>query len=278
VMAATEAAGPIRGPDPALPIPKVTWKGTVVPGHAASRRSRTRLALVVGAIVLILLLLAASAAYLFTLPPSLTLSSYVVSPGESITVTADHLPPDQLAEIWILSNPYVFPFRADAIGRATRQVVIPFDIDSGDHKLRICWADSCPLSTTLRVNGTVALETPAVSPSTGASPTGSAPAPSPTHSTTTSPSPTPTVTVNSISATTLTSVTFHNFVGSTTVKVCQNGACYAYALNPLTVSSGAPVTFKTPIQIKPTSSLLGIGPAYVMTGCCGRTLSVAVGA
>src|SRR5258708_34372707 len=43
VMAADEAAGSIRGRDPALPTPKVTGKGTVVPGHAASRRARARL-------------------------------------------------------------------------------------------------------------------------------------------------------------------------------------------------------------------------------------------
>jgi len=79
-------------------------------------------------------------------------------------VTADHLPPDQLAEIWILSlsNPYVFQFRADAIGRATRQLVIPLDIDSGDHTVKICWAASCPVSTTLHINPPVALGTPAV--------------------------------------------------------------------------------------------------------------------
>ena len=211
VMAVEEAAAPIiRGPDPALPFPVVTWKGTVVPGQAASRRSSRRLAIVVGAILLILLLLAATAAYLVTQPPSLTLSRYVVSPGERITVTADHLPPYQQAEIWILSNPYIYGFRADAIGRATRQVLIPVDIDTGYHTLRICWGGSCPLSTSMQVNTTVALETPEVSPSPGASPTAGpgasptagpgasptprasgAPAPSPTHSTTTSPTPSP---------------------------------------------------------------------------------------
>ena len=162
VMAADEAAGSIRGPDPALPFPVVTWKGTVVPGHSAKRRFRWRLALVVGAIVLILALIAGSAAYLLTQPPTLTLSSYVVSPGQRITVTADHLPPYQLAEVWILSNPYIYSFRADAIGRATRQVVIPVDIDGGDHTLRICWGGSCPLATNLQIDTTAALETPAV--------------------------------------------------------------------------------------------------------------------
>src|SRR5256714_3140187 len=58
VMAADEPAGPIRGPDPTLPFPVVTWKGAVVPGHAASRRSRWRLAPVIAAIVLIPLALA----------------------------------------------------------------------------------------------------------------------------------------------------------------------------------------------------------------------------
>ncbi|TME99200.1 MAG: serine/threonine protein kinase [Chloroflexi bacterium] len=162
VMAADEAAGSIRGPDPALPFPVVTWKGTVVPGHSASRRFPWRLAMVVGAIVLILALIAGSAAYLLTQPPTLTLSSYVVSPGQRITVTADHLPPYQLAEVWILSNPYIYSFRADAIGRATRQVVIPVDIDGGDHTLRICWGGSCPLATNLQIETTAALETPAV--------------------------------------------------------------------------------------------------------------------
>jgi protein kinase-like protein len=151
VMPITEPEGPIRGPDPALPIPVLTWKGTVVPGRAASRRG---LMFVVAAIVLILLLLAGGVAYYVTQPASLTLSRYAVSRGDRITVTADHLPPDQLAEVWILaaSSPYIYTFRADAIGRATRQVVIPFDIDSGDHLLRICWSGSCPLSTTLHVN------------------------------------------------------------------------------------------------------------------------------
>jgi len=163
VMATNEKAGPIRGPDPALPIPVLTWKGTVVPGHASSRRG---LAFVVGAIVLIVLLLAGGAAYYVTQPPSLKLSKYEVSPGDRIIVTADHLPPDQLAEVWILaaSSPYIYAFRADAIGRATRQVVIPLDIDLGDHALRICWSDSCPLSTTLHVNSSVAFETRAAAP------------------------------------------------------------------------------------------------------------------
>jgi len=35
-------------------------------------------------------------------------------------------------------------------------VVIPLDIDSGDHMLKICWAGSCPISTTLHVNPPVA--------------------------------------------------------------------------------------------------------------------------
>src|SRR5258708_8800369 len=74
VMAVDEAVGSIRGPDPALPTPKVTWKRTVVPGHAASRRARARLAVVVGAIVLILLLLAGAAPDYVTPPPGLTLS------------------------------------------------------------------------------------------------------------------------------------------------------------------------------------------------------------
>src|ERR1051326_3880004 len=211
VMAADASPSPtsaIRGPDPAMPHPVITWEGFAVPGVAKPQRKRRRIAVVAAAILLLLLLLG-TAAFVVTRPPSLSLSSYIVSPGDRITVTVSHLPPDQAAEIWIYSNPYVFAFRTDAIGRATRQIAIPFDIDSGDHLLRICWAGSCQLSATLHVTSGLPLATPSSSPETsptttitpGASPTAAAssrPTPSPTHSSTssptpkTSPSPTPT--------------------------------------------------------------------------------------
>ena len=163
VMGADAAAGPIRGPDPALPHPVSTWGGFAVPGVARAR-GRRRLAVVIGAIVVILALLAAGAVYLVTLPPAVTLSSYVVRAGDGIMVTATNLPPYQQAEIQLLSDLVIFPFRSDALGRATRQVDIPVDTESGDHTIRICWGSACPLSTTLFVQATFLLTPPSPSP------------------------------------------------------------------------------------------------------------------
>jgi len=166
VMAADAAAGPIRGPDPTLPHPVIAWGGFAVPGLAKPRRSRRRIAVVLGVVVLILLVVAAAAAYLLS-PPSLTLSSFAVKPGDPLTVSADHLPPYQQADIVL--SPYLFPLLADAFGNATRQIEVPSDIDAGDHTLKICWGQSCPLSTTLHVQATSSLATPSPSPLVSAS-------------------------------------------------------------------------------------------------------------
>ena len=167
VMAADTAAGPMRGPDPTLPHPVISWGGFAVPGLAKPRRSRRRIAAVVGVVVLILLVVGAAAAYLLS-PPSMTLSSFAVKPGDPLTVSADHLPPYQQADIVL--SPYIFPFLADALGNATRQIEVPSDIDAGDHALQICWSQSCPLSTTLHVQATASLATPSPSPLVSASP------------------------------------------------------------------------------------------------------------
>ena len=166
VMAVEEPFGPIRGPDPTLPHPVITRRGKVVlQRDAATRPRRWGRWIALGAIVLILLAVIGAAAFFVNQPLSLSLSTTVVNPGDSLIVTADHLPSNQAGEIQLLSNLLVFPFSANLIGRVTRQVDIPYDIDAGDHLLRVCWNGSCPLSTFFRVNGTTPVETPSPSPS-----------------------------------------------------------------------------------------------------------------
>ena len=105
------------------------------------------------------------------------------------------------------------------------------------------------------------------------------PKPSPSPSSSSNPTPTPYVTLVSVSASLTTKVTFHYFYGTATaIYLCQDGTCYPYALNPLSVTPGTSwtVSFKTPVGIKPTSSFLHVGQARVTTGCCGYSNYVSV--
>ena len=313
VFAGEDAVGALRGPDPAVPHPVITWRGVKVPAREGKGSRKRNYAFAAAAAVLVLLL--GVCGYVVLLPPSLHLSRSIVAPGDSIVVSANHIPSGQTGQIELHSVIRSYGFRADAIGRVTREVAIPFDIDLGAHTVYICWANACRASAALQVVDSVALAPsdsplPGSSPSTGPSPSGSprstpgssprsspsprsstspsptrnpSPTPTPPKPTPTPPKPTPTpsasVTVVSISATLSTKVTFHYFYGgSTTVSVCQNGKCYA--AGTVTVGAGAnvSVSFKTPVGIAPTNSLLGVGQAYVVTGCCGATGSVTVGA
>jgi hypothetical protein len=70
-------------------------------------------------------------------------------------------------------------------------------------------------------------------------------------------------------------VTFHYFYGgSAAVAVCQNGTCYPAGNVSVASGSNVTVSFKTPLGI--VAAPVG-GPAYVTTGCCGKTSSVTVG-
>jgi hypothetical protein len=77
-------------------------------------------------------------------------------------------------------------------------------------------------------------------------------------------------------------VRFGNYVGgATTIQECQNGACYT-VIGPVQVPAGTNyVEFKTPVGIKATNSLLGIGQAFVVacmpgSGCIRSTNNVNV--
>lgn len=153
VMAPDPAEGPIRGPDPAIPSPVITWGGVAVPGVATAKRSRRKVWIVSGVVILILLVIATAGTVYFLSPPDLTLSTHTANVGDAVTITATHLPAYQQADIVLLPNAYTFPVYADTLGRATRQIDVPADIEPGDHMVQVCWNDSCPLSTTLHVEG-----------------------------------------------------------------------------------------------------------------------------
>ncbi len=278
------------------------------PPVAPVKRSHRRQVIALAA-VLVLLLLMGVCAVVNSQAVTLAVDPGITVPGGVVKATATHVPANQAGEVQLWSVVNTYFFAADANGDMTLEMTVPSDIELGKHVVKICWAGTCHQQAPLRVvsgvaevpsSTPVANNTPGASPTTsrspgstprpGSSPTprstptsGSTPRPTSfptsTPKSTPTPTPTPSVTLISVSSALNTKLTFNNFYGgAASIYVCQDGNCYPFAGNPLSVSPGSStVTFKTPVGIKPTSSLLHIGPARVMTGCCGNSAYVTVG-
>jgi len=167
---------------------------------AAPKRSRRRLMIGLAAVLLLLLLMGVCA--VVTQATTLAVNPNVTVPGGRVTVTAAHVPADQIGEIQLFSRVQTYYFRADSNGDVSVEIVVPSDIDLGNHHIRLCWSNSCPKETGLRVvSGDVALAsptpvanaTPGTTPSAASSSTpGSSPRPGSTPSLGSTPRPTST--------------------------------------------------------------------------------------
>jgi hypothetical protein len=150
------------------------------------------------AVVLILLLAIGTVGYFGYLSTHqttvFTLSPSTVVAGDTVLVTAKHLPANQTGEIRLHSDLVRFPFRADRSGAVSGEILIPFDSGAGDHLVELCWASRCHISAILHVldSGAVTSPTPGESPSTtpGATP-GATPAPGSSPSPRAGSTPTP---------------------------------------------------------------------------------------
>ncbi len=137
-----------------------------------NRKSRKGLIAAIAGAAIILLLLLGGVGYLIThQKPTVTLSESTVKAGDTVVVTASHVPPNQVGEIQLLSELHTFPFQADANGDLSEPILIPRNTGSGDHVVRVCWASQCYGSATLHVIGLLTSPTPSASPSPTASPT-----------------------------------------------------------------------------------------------------------
>jgi hypothetical protein len=136
------------------------------------------MALIVIAILALLALIAGVISYALgeLFKPTLSLSSAIAEPGAVLTVSASHLPANQVGEIRLQSELYSFSFRANSGGTISELIQIPFDIGIGDHHISLCWSNSCPLQLPLTVVPPGTLTSPTASTSTGRSPS---PSPSP---------------------------------------------------------------------------------------------------
>jgi len=237
------------------------------------RFSRRRIVLIVaGALVALLAMGVCAIAISAT---TLSVSPSRAAPGETVTVTATHVPAKQVGEIQLSSALHRYVFFADSNGNVSLDITVPADIEPGNHTLKICWSNSCHKQTQLRVVAETSLASPTpiantspsprISPSPSPKPTASArPTATPHSSPTSTSSPLPPyITVGRISASANTIVRFSNYqAGTATVQVCQNGNCYT-VVGPVQVPAGTNyVTFKTPPGIKATA--LGYGQAFVV--------------
>ena len=147
------------------------------PRPIENRRSRKPLIALTAAGLIIALLLAGVAYWAAThRPVTLSLSSTTVTAGDSVVVSADYVPPDQLGRIELWSARYTFPFLADARGHVNVTITVPVDIGAGDHQVKVCWNGACRAEQTLQVMERVASTSPTPSPSPSQSPS---PSPSP---------------------------------------------------------------------------------------------------
>ncbi len=130
------------------------------PAPVLKRKSRKGL-IALAMTVLIVLLVIGVAGYLTTRPmAALSLNPSTVVAGDSLLVTASHLPAHQSGEIRVHSTLRTFVFQADSNGNVSRSIDVPRDEGIGDHTVQVCWASSCRLTAILHVLEPVALVTP----------------------------------------------------------------------------------------------------------------------
>ncbi len=181
-----DTAGAIRGPDPVIALK---------PPRRRSKRGLVYAA--IGAVLLILLLLVGTAAYfVITQPTTLAISRATASPGDSIVVTASHVPSNQAGNLELHSVLRTYPFKADGNGNVEGTIFLPDNLEPGAHTLFICWSGACHAQVTLYVDAGVALASPSPSPQPSVSPTprasptaGAGPCPTSTTGPTLTPSP-----------------------------------------------------------------------------------------
>jgi Protein kinase domain len=156
-----DTAGAVRGPDPVFAL------------HPPRRRSKRGLAYAAVAVVaLIVVLLVGTAAYFVaTRPTTIDVSQTTVSAGDSVVVTASHVPRNQVGVFELHSVIRTYKFQADGNGNVRGTIFLPLDLSPGAHVLRICWNNTCHAETTLHVLAAVAITSPSASPQPGGSPT-----------------------------------------------------------------------------------------------------------
>jgi hypothetical protein len=109
--------------------------------------------------------------------PTVTRSESTVRAGDTVVVTASHVPSNQVGEIQLRSDLHTFPFQADANGELSEPILIPINIGGGAHVVHVCWVSQCYGSATIHVIEVAPSPTPRSTPTPTASPSPSPSAP-----------------------------------------------------------------------------------------------------
>jgi serine/threonine-protein kinase len=226
-------------PSPPPPVPK--------------KKSHKGLITLAAAVVVVILAFVGLAVYAyFNQPATLSVTPSTVVAGDSIVVTARHLPANQAGEVQLWSQRRITPFRAGSNGTVQVEISIPRDTEIGEHLVMICWNGACHAQQNLLVESPVALATPAAT----ATPTTTSSAP-PLSSPTPSPTPLSYLTVASVSKLNGFTVVLHDFGGGTwSINVVDVTLSKAFAAGTVSVPPGNtydPGHFATPIGVVATN-------------------------
>src|SRR5438445_2475525 len=211
-VAVVEHAAPPEPATVAVAYPSPIGRDSA-PSRKRLRRLNRRLVLGIAAVLVLLLVLGLCEVALAA--TTITVNPNRVVRGDTVAVTAKHVPANQVGEIQLWSVVHTYPFQADANGNVALEMTVPRDIALGDHMVKVCWKNSCPAQAPLRVVSRVAeaAPTPVANATPSASPAATSPRPSvtpgatPTHPTgstsspPTPPSPTPTPSATLVSVT-----------------------------------------------------------------------------
>ncbi len=250
------------------PVPVPTARAT--PAPVTKSRSHRRRNVVIAAAVVLLVSVVGVLGYAATHRPTLSLSASTVTAGDTVVVTAGNLPGNQNGDIQLFSTLHTFPFHADANGNLSLPILVPRNIDAGDHTVRICWAAQCRASAILHVIEPVGFATP----SPGATPTAS---PNPTPRSTATPSATPEISISNYtikrSTGTETVYGIHFNPGSTVTITFVQGSTTNKEVGTQTVSSSG--YFSQTFTVPSTATQ---GPAAIKvcgtSGCLSATVNV----
>jgi hypothetical protein len=136
------------------------------------------LAAAAGVAILALLLLVNKPAAGPTAPPgaAMSLSRTAVAQGGTLVVSGTNLPANQAGTVELQSRgQQIGAFAADQNGSFSVSVTVPQNISKGDHVVKACWDNGCPLESTVTVLASPqSPPTPAASSSPSATATASA--------------------------------------------------------------------------------------------------------
>jgi len=231
---AERVAAPPQFPTMAMPY------STPPAGAASPQMKRRRMGLrlmIAGGLILALLLVLVIVWAAALQPTTMSLSSSTVVAGDTVVVSANHVPANQAGEIQLFSQPHTFGFKADGSGHVAVDILVPRDIGAGDHLVKVCWNGTCHAQQTLTVIARVVQVTPSAVPTPSAT---AHPTPTATPTATVSPTPSPYITTDALSASKGFTLVMHFFGGGTWgVNVIDTTSSKAYPAGVASVPSGS---------------------------------------